>query len=106
MERLEAGEEFGVSGEGVVALGSWGLRVPGVPDTGREVVRHVTTGDGVVESALHDDGAGADVGEHVGDAPLGRVTGAGQVGVAHPQREFAQPGDGGAQGVEVTVSHW
>ena len=87
-----------------LAAGPFG--VPGVPDAGGEVVGRVLAGEGLVEATLGDDGAGAEVGEDIGDGPLGRVGGLDQLMLAHLGVEPAEPGDGGATGVEVGVSHW
>jgi len=58
---LDAGEQCRVGGQGVVALGDRALGVPGVPHPGREVVRGVLAGEGVVEASLRDHGARAQV---------------------------------------------
>ena len=102
---IDASQKGGVRGEGVVALGGRCLGVPGVPDPRGEVVRGVQAGEGVVESLVHDDRAGADVGEHVGDAPFAWVGRAGHLILAHRGHEVSEPGDGVSQGFDVCVSH-
>ena len=62
-------------------------------------------GEGVVEPALRDDGAGAEVRQDVGDAPLGRVGAAGQLVGAHLGDQVVEPADGGAERFDVWLSH-
>src|SRR4051812_43933877 len=101
---LDAGEQLRVGGQGVVALREGALGVPGVPHAWGEVVGGVPAGECVLQPALGDHRAGAQVREHLRDGPLRRVGAAGQLLLGHRCCQVPQALDGGPQRVEVRVS--
>jgi hypothetical protein len=71
--RVESLDVRAVGRESVGSLGGGRFRVPLVPHGRREVVVRLRSRQPGVEPRAHDDGAGAEVREDVGNGPLGGV---------------------------------
>ncbi len=97
---IEGGHQSGVGHQGLgrLVLGRFG--VPLVPHGLVERSVGLACGQGVLEAAAHDDGAGADMREHISHRPLGRVRGLADRSGLEPVHDPAQPGRRGVQGGE------
>jgi len=87
-------EERPVGVEGVGDLGVRRLRVPNIPDGLVELGGRLTTFKAVVDAALGDDGARAEVAHDVSDRPLGGMRRGDVLVFAHPIDGRSQIGDG------------